>query len=94
MVPNVKPPQDRVIHRDGDRGDDHFVQAPRHERRLVPACACVQDEELLEGVLEGLLEEVQPKEVLEEALERTLGEGLEEALKEADVQEGKERAPG
>ena len=83
-----------MVHRDNDRVDDHRVQAPQHERHLEPVCDCVQDEELLEGVLEGVLGEVPLKEVLEEALECALGEGLEEALEEADMQGGKERAPG
>ena len=90
----MRPSQDRVVHHNRDRRDDHRVQAHCRERRLEPARACVQDEELLEGVLDGVLEEVQLKEALEEALERALGEGLEEALKEADTREGKERAPG
>ena len=55
-----------MVHRDWDRGDNYRVQAPRHERRLEPVRACVQDEKLLEGVLKGVLEEVleevQPEE--------------------------------
>ena len=53
VVPNVRPSQDRVIHHDGDCGDDHCVQAPRHECCLESARTRVQDEELLKGVLEG-----------------------------------------
>ena len=71
-----------MVHRDGERGDNHRAQAPCHERRLEPARARVQDEELLKGMLEGVLEgvlgEVQLEEALEEALKGTLREGLEE----------------
>ena len=81
VVPNVRPLQDRVVYCNGDRGDTHCVQAPRHERCLEPTCTYVQDEELLEGVLE----EVQLEEIPEEALERALGEELKKPLKEADV---------
>ena len=93
VMPNMRPSQDRVVHCNVDRGDDHRVQVPRRERRLEPARAHVQAEELLEGVVKAVLEEVQFEEALDEALERALGEGLEEALEEADVQEGEERAP-
>ena len=55
----MRPSQDSVVHRDEDRGDDHRVQADCHERRPEPTRACVQDEELLEGVIKEVLKEVQ-----------------------------------
>ena len=60
----------------------------------LPATGCGFYEELVKGVLNKLLDDVELNQVLEVALEGTLGEGLEEALEEADLQEGKERAPG
>ena len=49
---------------------------------------------LSKDALKTFLEEVELKEVLKEALKGALGEELEEVLEEADLQEGKERAPG
>ena len=59
VVPNVRPSQDKVVHRYGDRRGDHRAQAPCHERLLEFARGRESDEELLEGVLKGVLEEVQ-----------------------------------
>ena len=73
---------------------DHRAQIARPERCLESAWACVKDEELVKGVLEKFLEDLELDQVLGVALKGTLLEGLEEALEEADLQEGKERAPG